>query len=769
MPEQENDSSSSEVTSDDIKKWFEGEVALEVQSILEEGADYYPKHSTPENGALLCWIANHFIDANPNDLLFADGPDDAQIDIFHDTTTDETATFRIIQVSAPSLAEIGAGRRGKDIGDKLVGDARGLYNAIIGTKVKRARYNETALQARGLINSAIQNVTDNGPKVVIVVQPITLKRLPLEKAKQYEELQTESQTQWSAATPGVTWVLRPPLTAEALFPIYEARKRPAELPQKLTLHVPHGVAYEKTKGPILAFVSGRDILEAYGKYRSMLFDANLRFELGKSTSVNEKIANEVKTAKGIARFHEKNNGIVIACFNCGVRGEKTPAGKMNVETVELTKPQVINGAQTISTLYRVYSELNAISVPAREAKDVELLDALTHSLVLPAKIVIVDDSSYKRVDDIAIASNTQNPLSQRTLRSSSNEMRRLKRILAAADRPWFAETKDGEWEAIRDLKPLLQSVTKGKTHRDFQYGPKKAEVRKLDNKTLGIALLCLHGYVEAAKASTLFDRMFLRAFNSHVLDDKWQELAAIPCRASTLKDDALPDFFDASPAGPHQYLLAYFLFEYFQEWTFAETTQFVMAYEEAAQKDPEFLQYQEKDKRWNVPEVVNAELLKDDDSCYWTERVARAAYKVLVHQAMRVLVQRYGNLTEETCLGILHLPEFQDLLEGHPARKAGDFRTARLDRGPLTSVARVLHLACRNMFNAHSAEIRAILSPQQVLLQQKWTQRLGDQVDQICKRIGNVSYRTGTKLDPDGDVTAAGLQQLLPPLAREKA
>lgn len=754
-----------QVGADELKSWLRDDVAAEVQQILDERPDNFPKHTAAENGALLVWVAQTFIDANPNDLLFTDGENDGQIDIFHDSTTEDRVLFRLYQVSAPSLDELGAGRRGKDIGDKLDTDARGVHNRIADPKVKRPRFNETAQQAIGLLNDAISAAGDkSGPEVVIEICPITLRRVAEEKLKRYDALRTEAREKWNEL-PNVKWVLRPPLLAEELLIQYFQKRRPANLPQDLELATPFGVATDDvSRGPVLAFVSAFDVIEAYRKYRAMLFDSNLRYELGKSTAVNGKIAEELGTAKGIRRFHEKNNGIVVSCTNC--RLGKPNKKSESVVSVKLVRPQIINGAQTVSTIFRVFSELAAIPVGARDARDTERLEAFTKQLVLPAKVVITDENSWKRVDEIAIASNTQNPLSPRTLRSSSLEMRRLKRMLAAATQPWYAETKDGEWEAVRDLKSVVQSATNGKTPRDFMYGPKKSEVRRVDNKELGVALLAFHGFVEAAKVSALFDRGFLRAFNYKVRDDKWSDLAQTSCRVVGASDDVLAGLFDAAPAGPHQSLLAYFLHRYLNRWTFPETRQLELAYAEAAKKDPAFEQYKQKDGTWTVPDEKKAELLKNDDSCYWTERIAKAASKVLLHQAMRVLVRRYGNLTDDTCRGILVLPEFKELLDGKPADVLPDFRESSLTRGPLTALARILHLGCKHLWDARSTEIRALLSPQQVLLTQQWAQRLGDQIDMICAKLDKHGFRTASGLDPTGDADIKGLEDLLPTLSR---
>src|SRR6185503_4384397 len=105
-------------------------VARDVQAILNDRPEYMPMHtSSDENGALLVWIAQKFINADPAELLYCDGSGDGQIDIFHSQQVDGSIAFTVYQVHAPDLAHISEGKQ-KEVKGKLLDDVRGLCNNL---------------------------------------------------------------------------------------------------------------------------------------------------------------------------------------------------------------------------------------------------------------------------------------------------------------------------------------------------------------------------------------------------------------------------------------------------------------------------------------------------------------------------------------------------------------------------------------------------------------------------------------------------------------
>lgn len=88
------------------------------------------------------------------------------------------------------------------------------------------------------------------------------------------------------------------------------------------------------------------IRDADGELRRNLFEANVRDYQG-STAVNEEIARSLRE-KGGEDFWWLNNGVSI------IAGKATQSGK----ALTLEDPQIVNGLQTSTEIYRYFSEAN---------------------------------------------------------------------------------------------------------------------------------------------------------------------------------------------------------------------------------------------------------------------------------------------------------------------------------------------------------------------------------------------------------------------------
>ena len=188
-----------------------------------------------------------------------------------------------------------------------------------------------------------------------------------------------------------------------------------------------------------------------------MLDGNLRYSLGK-TAVNKEIKSELSRVSSIKWFHEKNNGLVFTCNDCQ---EKT-------DSIRVIAPQVVNGGQTLHTIASVAEDLQAIPPEARTEDENELLKGLKEDLKLSVKLVVTSGGRAHHADKIALASNTQNPLSERTMKSSSIFMRDLRLKLARLKAPWFVVTKDGEWDALSKNLNLFKSKTGNRRPTEFK-------------------------------------------------------------------------------------------------------------------------------------------------------------------------------------------------------------------------------------------------------------------------------------------------------------
>ena len=85
-----------------------------------------------------------------------------------------------------------------------------------------------------------------------------------------------------------------------------------------------------------------------------LFEENIREYLGSTGSVNKKIKNTLKDPEDRNNFFFYNNGITVI-----VDKIHTPVSASNMLKIKIDNPQIVNGCQTVSTIYETLSSLPA--------------------------------------------------------------------------------------------------------------------------------------------------------------------------------------------------------------------------------------------------------------------------------------------------------------------------------------------------------------------------------------------------------------------------
>jgi hypothetical protein len=734
------------VSSQEFKDWLCDVVANEIQQVLDRN-ERRTNHLGPEDDARLQWVAEHFIPADPDSLKYTDGPPgDAGLDVVHEDPFEHETVFHIYQVYVPSLNKLERGQLGT-AGGKLEEDLRHLHKVLAGTtKIKKRQLNEAAESMLARINHRIDNAKSDPqqPAVRLVIHPILLAALPQDKLEAYKDLQVAAREQWNH-DPRVTWELQEPLTALELRSLH-INKKPKELPVRLDLMAKGGFARPHAeRGPWLFFATATPILDAYDHFQAGLFDANLRYYLGKKTDVNKKILGALARPSGLRWFHASNNGLVITSTHV------TPSG----EKIVVQNPQVINGGQTIVTLADERRRIRAKNAKDRDEKEKDCLKRLDEELLLPIKIVVEKDQA--RVDEIAIASNTQNALSPRTLCSTREEMRLLRFALAGLTPPWFLEIKDGEWSAIKKQKDIVQARTRRSPH---EFGSGRT-TRLLENTELGVALFAAYGCVEDAKSSRVFkEPLFSSLFGSRPRTDSWKELTSNRVQWGSNAQEAL--FEQGMPLRSFS-ILAYSIWSFWKKWTFPDSEQERLAYEERGTKNPKFRE-EHFDPRdgWTVPDQIRATVLENTDSCYWIERVLKASYLVMIHQTVRVLFRLYGPLNEGTASAILNFDQFKALAAGETAASLGDFRQGKISDGPMTTIGLILRHAAKGLWNEYGPQIQSLVSPQQELLTDTWVRRLNDEVDRVLEHFPRLAERL--ELLPSGEKMPETLQAAFPAL-----
>jgi hypothetical protein len=129
------------------------------------------------------------------------------------------------------------------------------------------------------------------------------------------------------------------------------------------------------------------------KYGASLFDRNVRYFLG-NTTINKDIKKTVNEHP--EEFYYYNNGITITCIEYN---------KIGKNKVKLITPQVINGAQTLNSIYKTYIE-NENS----KSKGKDKGDNHYEKIKVLAMLIEVPKNENDFVKNITTYRNANNPI-----------------------------------------------------------------------------------------------------------------------------------------------------------------------------------------------------------------------------------------------------------------------------------------------------------------------------------------------------------------------
>lgn len=212
---------------------------------------------------------------------------------------------------------------------------------------------------------------------------------------------------------------------------------------KVEIYKEHGFIRNGDNG-LLVNISALSIRNLYDKYRDEgLFEQNFRYFV-RNKKIDDQINMSLKKKRD--KFWFLNNGIIIGCKNFYLDGDN----------IKLEDFSIINGCQT-TTILGSYKGAN------------EDLD-----FPISCKIVKPDhageDYFNAFISEIAEASNSQKPISDRDLKSNYPEQRNLQQDLKLQDPKIYLEIKRGEgilrkrniesWQKIKNdaLGQLILSV-----------------------------------------------------------------------------------------------------------------------------------------------------------------------------------------------------------------------------------------------------------------------------------------------------------------------
>lgn len=241
-------------------------------------------------------------------------------------------------------------------------------------------------------------------------------------------------------------------------------------------------AQEKEKGWLywhdsaVFYCRAIDLIRAYDNFGYQIFEPNVRAHVGK-TNVNELIKESIRHDKTRREFKFLNNGVTVTCKNY-----ESP--KENRKYFRIHEPGIINGLQTVVSLHEAYNEIDS------DAK----LDLEKNCFVL---LRLLGKNAVSDVNKVVLASNTQNPMQPRNLKSNADEQIYFEKLFAQLG--WFYARKQGAWDAF-SKEPKRWRTLDGFNKSQFKAGGNspRAKYRTLDNLEVAQAWLSFIGFSDEA-------------------------------------------------------------------------------------------------------------------------------------------------------------------------------------------------------------------------------------------------------------------------------
>ena len=226
----------------------------------------------------------------------------------------------------------------------------------------------------------------------------------------------------------------------------------------------------KNHNTLVSIISGDELIKLRETHRYKLFDKNLRFALG-DNKINKEISN---TATGDPKnFYFYNNGITITSKNFRYKSNS----KLTIEY-----PQIINGAQTVSAIYKSYCDAKSkikreqavdateASIQAREKfKDVRVL----------FRVIQDSEKDGRKTSEfenrVIKYNNSQNSAKETDFYANEPEQIKIQEIMAKYG--YFYEIKRGDREFLKSNKEHHNLLNKKR--ENFKYWDEKIDMAKL--------------------------------------------------------------------------------------------------------------------------------------------------------------------------------------------------------------------------------------------------------------------------------------------------
>lgn len=575
---------------------------------LDQIQDDVPESTDDHHRLFLYFIGSQFESLLPSKLRVIDGKGDQKIDFYY-VGEDRFVAY---QCKLPDLDLLEKEGKIKTFGPELINEAEDILTFLTDDS-GIATGNQQAQEARNRFRGKRRQFqeTDGIYKLEVVIAFFGKLTTPAEE--RLEELRKL----WNSENQD----------SEILINTIDFHNIDSELnmsvivkdrPKKIKLNYKNETQVHTNEWGY-ALVPAKQFYDLFENHKMALFDLNVRYYLNRSF-INKGIIETLLHAKTQKTFHLLNNGITISCTNWQFNE--------NEGWFSLTQPQIINGCQTTISIYRAYNQI----------KEESTRRSFEEKCLVPVRIIKTNQADL--LCEIVTASNNQNKMSPRNLRSNDRAQRNLHKKFDQLKYRWFYERKDGEFESSKTY--AKNSI------KNYQY---KSGFRSISNDDVAKSWLAFIGFSkDASERINAFDldsERYEWLFEKCPNTNHWNLLILGP------QVRFLEENFESLSPSPEHYLLSYIIFE------------FVKAYLVSPQANKK----QCEDRLVKSGRITQDSSDEDKkkfmmtDSKYVINQILYNMKAVIVELYVWILVKAYGDLNEETVKKIFQLPGFYELFE----------------------------------------------------------------------------------------------------------
>ena len=214
-------------------------------------------------------------------------------------------------------------------------------------------------------------------------------------------------------------------------------------PETETKYLRYQAQYKGNRDTFIVILTGRDLIKLRKEHRYKLFNRNVRYFLGETNNVNKEIIKTAIEAPSI--FYCFNNGITITCSQCQIKSDR----------LKINHPQIINGSQTVNSLYSAFEKMVNERQKGRTTKDKQEAEWSVYRHFDDIKILcrIVTSTKGDNTDfatNLTRYTNSQNDVKVFDFCANRPEQRELQKKFTKFG--YFYERKRGEREYLRKSK-----------------------------------------------------------------------------------------------------------------------------------------------------------------------------------------------------------------------------------------------------------------------------------------------------------------------------